>query len=218
MRLLGITDLHGQQEMLEQILRHAGAADVILLGGDLTNFGTSLIAVKMVEIAQATGAQVFAVAGNCDSPEIDSTLRRLGVSLFHQGVVYEEVGFLGVSAMPPWHGTMYELSEEEIAQSLQDGYRQVEQTSLQVVLAHPPPYDTPLDLTARGEHVGSRALRQFIEEHQPTLVVCGHIHEARGTARLGQTVVVNCGSAMDGRYAQIDLEPDGQVQVQLRRV
>ncbi len=217
MRLLGITDLHGQQDMLRQILHHAGAADVILLGGDLTNFGTALIAVKMVEIAQATGARVLAVAGNCDSPEIDSALRRLGVSLFHQGVVIEEVGFLGVSAMPPWHGTMYELSEDQIAQSLQDGWHQVQEAPVQVVVSHPPPYDTPVDLTARGEHVGSRALREFILEHEPALVVCGHIHEARGVAQLGSTVVVNCGPGMDGRYAVIDLEPDGTVNVELRR-
>ena len=42
--------------------------------------------------------------------------------------------------------------------------------------------------------VGSHAVRDAIENVQPVLALCGHIHESRGTASLGRTLVVNPGS------------------------
>jgi len=67
-----------------------------------------------------------------------------------------------------------------------------------VYVCHTPPSDTPLDLMPRGRHVGSRALRAFIEQHQPPLTLHGHIHEApelSGTyiTRIGATWCINPG-------------------------
>jgi uncharacterized protein len=42
--------------------------------------------------------------------------------------------------------------------------------------------------------VGSTAVRQVIEEHQPLLGVHGHVHESGGERRIGETVCVNPGS------------------------
>jgi hypothetical protein len=47
-------------------------------------------------------------------------------------------------------------------------------------------------------------------------VICGHIHEARGQAKIGNTVVVNCGPARDGNYAVAEVGDD--VRVELKRV
>ena len=47
-----------------------------------------------------------------------------------------------------------------------------------VLVSHSPPRDTRCDLTAMGTHVGSRALRGYIERHQPPLLLSGHIHES----------------------------------------
>lgn len=54
-----------------------------------------------------------------------------------------------------------------------------------IMLFHAPPRDTCLDCivappTARDEvlHVGSVAIRQFIEENQPRITLHGHIHES----------------------------------------
>lgn len=46
-----------------------------------------------------------------------------------------------------------------------------------VYLFHSPPYNTCADLTDKGKHVGSVAIRQFIETYQPYLTLHGHIHE-----------------------------------------
>jgi Icc-related predicted phosphoesterase len=75
---------------------------------------------------------------------------------------------------------------------------------------HCPPFDTPLDLAPEldktlkpvvgsgGEvnmiHVGSKAVRHSIEKFKPFLGLHGHIHEARGFAKIGRTLCINPGS------------------------
>ena len=46
-----------------------------------------------------------------------------------------------------------------------------------VYVIHAPPNRTNLDQIANGEHVGSFAVREFIEKNQPYLTLHGHIHE-----------------------------------------
>lgn len=219
MRMVCITDLHGDPASLDRILSHAGPADVVLLGGDITSFGTPNAAESLARQAMQHGAQVLAVAGNCDSAEIDARLADLGMSLFGRGVMLQGVGLYGVSAMPPWTGTMYELSEDEIGAALRAGRGQLAQPQLEIVLSHTPPRGTNLDRTRRGEHVGSLAVRQFVEQVQPALLLCGHIHEARGIDRLGATTIVNCGPAYEGHYAvaDVDADVDADVRVELVR-
>jgi uncharacterized protein len=210
MRLLAAADIHGETGIFSRILDGAAGVDVILLGGDLTHFGSPDDAQAVVRLAEATGAKVLAVAGNCDSAQIDARLDELGVGLLRRGVVHENVGFIGLSAMPPWRSSMYHFSEEELAEILDAGHRQVAQAEWLVVLSHAPPRGTRLDRVFLGRHVGSVALGEFIERVQPELVVCGHIHEARGVAELGRAIVVNCGTAAKGSYARIELS-DGRV-------
>jgi Icc-related predicted phosphoesterase len=66
-----------------------------------------------------------------------------------------------------------------------------------------------------GRHVGSKALRAFVDRTEPSLVVCGHIHERRGIERIGRTTLVNCGQASKGHYALVDVETE--IGVELRR-
>jgi Icc-related predicted phosphoesterase len=216
MKLLGITDLHGSPAALERILTDAGPVDLILLGGDLTNFGSPDDAEGLVRRAQATGAKVLAVAGNCDSTEIDRRLVELGVSLMGRGLIHEGVGLHGLSAMPPWRSDMYQLTEDELAEALRAGYAQITGAEHHVLLSHPPPHGGKLDCTSGSKHVGSTAVRRFIDEARPELVVCGHIHEARGVQKLGPTTAVNCGPATAGFYALAEL--GDKLKVELHRV
>jgi len=67
-----------------------------------------------------------------------------------------------------------------------------------IFVLHSPPRDTLCDVMAGGHHVGSRAIRRFVETHQPPLVLSGHIHESPRVSgawkdTLGRTIVVNPG-------------------------
>ena len=62
--------------------------------------------------------------------------------------------------------------------------------------------------------MGSHALGAFVAREQPDLVLCGHIHEARGEDAVGRSRVVNPGPVADGRYALVEIE-DGALDVAL---
>jgi Icc-related predicted phosphoesterase len=100
-----------------------------------------------------------------------------------------------------------------------------------VFLFHSPPYQTNLDRadidgrtvdhTPMDPHVGSIAIRRFIEERQPLLTLHGHVHESvRLTGswkdRIGRTVMVS--AAHDGAelaLVRIDLEDPGSAEREL---
>jgi len=81
------------------------------------------------------------------------------------------------------------------------------------VVAHSPPIYTKLDVAYFGGHVGSPSLRRFIEQNQPSVVFCGHIHEARGIDYIGDTLVANIGPARHDYCAIVGF--NGKVEVQL---
>ena len=61
-------------------------------------------------------------------------------------------------------------------------------------MVHFPPFETKLDEYAPGKHVGSPALRTWVEGVQPCYLFCGHIHETAGMSDLlGATQMINVG-------------------------
>jgi Icc-related predicted phosphoesterase len=67
-----------------------------------------------------------------------------------------------------------------------------------VCVFHGPPHGTACDQIAGGVHVGSRAVRAFLERAKPVLSLHGHIHESPAVSgafadRVGATVCVNPG-------------------------
>lgn len=63
---------------------------------------------------------------------------------------------------------------------------------------HSPPFNSNLDLTHRGLHVGSKSIRSFIEREQPPLTLHGHIHESPQVSGswkewVGSTLCINPG-------------------------
>ncbi len=91
-----------------------------------------------------------------------------------------------------------------------------------IFLFHTPPYETELDRAALDGkmyehvaldvHVGSAAVRRFIEQRQPLVTLHGHVHEAarlsgQWKARLGRTVCIN--GAHDGpELALVRFDPE----------
>jgi Icc-related predicted phosphoesterase len=142
-----------------------------------------------------------------DSPAIDARLADLGVSVDGRGAVLGDVGVFGVSAAPksPLH-TPYELEDEELKRRIEAGFEAVQDARVKIFCPHAPPKDTACDRLRRGEHVGSAVVREFVELRQPDLVLCGHIHEARGVDEIGTARIVNPGPVAAGHYAVVDVD------------
>jgi Icc-related predicted phosphoesterase len=206
MKILALTDIHGAYALAAEIIA-AVPSDVVIIGGDLTTVGSVKEAEEAIRLFQSSGAgTLLCVSGNMDLPQHDQMEERLGVSLNGRGVKVGNVGFFGVSAAPksPLH-TPYELTEEELSSRISAGYARVRECASTVFVPHAPPYGTKVDIIHAGLHVGSTAVRDFIEEEKPSVVVCGHIHEARGQDVLEGSRIVNCGPAFNGFYAEIEI-------------
>ncbi|MDP2926510.1 MAG: metallophosphoesterase [Nanoarchaeota archaeon] len=77
-----------------------------------------------------------------------------------------------------WQGIQFR--EEDKTDSIQkdlEGVLFISNSRNSVYIFHTPPNNTPLDITKDGKHVGSFAIRYFIEKYQPFLTLHGHIHE-----------------------------------------
>lgn len=72
-----------------------------------------------------------------------------------------------------------------------------------ILISHNPPYGY-VDKACNGKHVGSKIILDAIKRYQPKYVFCGHIHEAKGKAKIGNTIVYNLGS--NGDYIVVDTE------------
>ncbi len=206
MLVVAVTDVHGDskaaEELAERIVKMEREPDAIFIAGDITNFGSARVAEKVLRPLLELGIPIVAVHGNCDGRDVPEYLEELGISAHDRRVEVRGIGVVGIggSNITPFH-TIWELSEEEIEAILRRNYRAGD-----VILSHVPPYGTKVDLTRSGIHVGSKALRKFIWENKPPLVITGHIHEARGVDKVNGSLVVNPGPLFRGYYALVEIE------------
>jgi uncharacterized protein len=159
------------------------------------------------------GMPCFVNAGNDDPPEIDDVIESSSRVEFLEGRVVElpgglELASCGFANITPWHCPR-DVEEDELAERLEAVASRVAAPESAIFNFHCPPYDTQIDQgpvlgddmrmrsTAGGVEmhaVGSTACRAVIERYQPLLGFHGHLHESRGTFKLGRTVCINPGS------------------------
>jgi Icc-related predicted phosphoesterase len=74
-----------------------------------------------------------------------------------------------------------------------------------ILVTHSPPYGICDDgiYPFETRHYGSRALRARVEEVQPQIHICGHIHEGYGRRIIGPTRVANV-ARMDAHYRPVN--------------
>ncbi|MDK2982746.1 MAG: uncharacterized protein PWP19_224 [Thermococcaceae archaeon] len=206
MRIIAVTDIHGRDNRVKEFLEHIKDEefDLIMIAGDITHFGGKETAYNILKEFIGFGKLFYAVMGNCDGRDVLELLEELNVSLHDKRVEFNGVGIVGIggSNITPF-STIWEFSEEEIWEILTKNYQDGD-----IVLSHVPPKNTKVDKTLVGTHAGSKSLRKFIEEKQPPLVICGHIHEGTGIDRIGETLIVNPGPLAKGHYATIDFDEE----------
>lgn len=202
MRFIAVGDIHMDWANLARI-PEIDTADLLLVTGDLTNFGTATDAATVLAAIRQYNPNLLALAGNLDQPEVNDLLADHGISLHGIGRRYGEIALCGVggSNPTPFH-TPNEFAEPELAALLTQGHGPVQGNTL-LLVTHAPPRQTLTDRLPNGVHVGSSAVRDFIEAHQPAIAICGHIHEARAVDRLGRTTIINPGMLKDGGYVVI---------------
>jgi uncharacterized protein len=196
-------DIHGDIDKLERMAELMDAVDLVLLVGDLTNFGRAAEAAAVVERVARSNQNILAVPGNCDYPEVERYLSERGMNLDGRHRMIGGVVFagLGASLYSPSRGTPNEVSDEVLAERLEQIAAALPIDRRLVLVSHQPPLQTVNDRVREGLHVGSASVRRFIETQRPLVCFTGHIHEGIGQDMIGDTAVVNPGPFYQGRFA-----------------
>jgi Icc-related predicted phosphoesterase len=105
MRLLCLSDIHGEVAGLSEILADSSGIDAIVVAGDITHLGGYAEAGAVLAPLQASGIRVLAVAGNMDGDGVRQLLGERGIDLHGRGITIGGVGFMGLQqwrqALPP---------------------------------------------------------------------------------------------------------------------
>jgi uncharacterized protein len=177
------------------------------------------------EKLRGTGIRIFVCPGNDDEMEVDDVIRRSDVVELGEGRVLEIDGFsmisTGWSNHTPWN-THREETEEKLGERIEAMASQLPDASKAIFNLHCPPFKSGLDeapaidadlrLLHGGRAlrpVGSTAVREAIEKHQPMISLHGHIHESKGAVKIGKTLSINPGSSYEegmlmGAIVQLD--------------
>lgn len=204
MRIIAFGDIHMEYGALEAV-SGLSDADLVIVTGDLTNFGNREAAHQVISAIRTINSNIYAQPGNLDDASVMIYLNELGINLHGKGFLFNDIGVFGAGGSNPTpFNTPTEFAEEEIGRLLNQGHSAVAQARIRIMVSHAPPHNTAADLISNGMHVGSKAVREFIERVQPDFCLTGHIHEARSVDRIGRTVILNPG--MFGKGGWIDLQ------------
>jgi Icc-related predicted phosphoesterase len=217
MKILAVADFHGDLEASKRAAVKAKTigATVVVVCGDITHFGSVKDAEKVLSSLTALRTSVLYVPGNCDPPALADEEIENATLVHGKCFTVGNLSFVGAGTIPidRVHPSPLEVSDNEIFAALTQGSKRCNPQRSIIVVAHSPPANTKLDKAYFGGHVGSYNLRRFIEENQPSVAFCGHIHEARGIDYIGKTVIVNTGPARHGCCATADFNEETDVRL-----
>ncbi|HSE48310.1 MAG TPA: metallophosphoesterase [Terriglobales bacterium] len=199
MRIAAIADLHFSPQSYDRIReamqRVRDEADVLVLAGDLTNFGKPEEMESLLNALVRLRIPIVAVLGNHDyesgkQEELIKMMSTEGVKVL-DGTAYERdgVGFAGTKGFPGGfgRGVLTAFGEPEVKAFVQaslDETMKLERALMQlraekrVAVVH---YSPVVD-TVRGEpeqifpYLGSSRLAEVIDRHACNLVIHGHAH------------------------------------------
>lgn len=160
----------------------------------------------------------FVCPGNDDIFKVDEVIARSSVVEQGEARVIDLDGLtmvsMGWTNPTPWK-TYREAPEEKLRERIERMVEKVPDLRRAIFNFHAPPYGSNLDEAPALDEdmkylhggramrpVGSKAVREAIAEHQPLLSLHGHIHESKGTIRLGKTLAVNPGSTYEDGVLQ----------------
>jgi hypothetical protein len=182
------------------------------------------------ERLKGSGTKCYISPGNDDTLAIDPIIQSSNYVECPEGKVVmiddqHEMISCGYSNMTPWNCPR-DISEEELGEKIASMASQVHDMERCLFNLHCPPYNTTIDQAPKLDKdlnpsvqpgggfemapAGSTAVRDAIQKHHPLLALHGHIHESKGTFKIGRTLCLNPGSEYAERVLRgVLLDIDG---------
>jgi len=209
-RMNGFYPWRASPEMVEELRQHEELRAQIFERVIVEDF-RRWIGLADAKLA-STEVRAYVIPGNDDPWSIDQLLEGSPAVVPCDGRItrigtHELLSFAW-SNRTPWN-SYRELDEDDLYRRLRTLSDRLETPQTAIFNVHVPPFDSGLDMAPELDQtlrpvlgggqprmipVGSKAVRQIIEEVQPLLTLHGHIHESQGIKRIGRTVAINPGS------------------------
>ena len=191
MKVLALSDTHGNEDMVRRLADEAEKNDVdlVLIAGDISEFGE--IGKNMIGPFLAKGKKVVFVAGNHDAPGIAEFLTEKYkiTNVQNHAIIQEDVGIFGCGGANI--GINF-TSEKEMHHYLTKGFGYVSAADKKIMLTHMHPKG---GLIEKFSFPGSESVTRAIYELKPDIHICGHIHEIEGfEEKIGKTHIFCVGS------------------------
>jgi len=192
MRILSFGDIHGDRSLAERLAKRAEDehVDLVVICGDFTYFDQEPRGIIGPFLERKK--KVLVVPGNHDSFVTHELLKQTYPvrDLHGYSAKYQDVGFFGCGKA---NIGLERLDEAEIHETLKKAHRHISYLKTQVMVTHIHPSGTRMAKMTSFFPVSS-GLRKAIEELQPKIALCSHVHEAEGMEeRIGKTRVINVG-------------------------
>jgi Icc-related predicted phosphoesterase len=220
MRVLLVSDLHYSLKQLDWVVRVADEFDMVVIAGDMLSIASAVepdaqIAVVLEYLARiATKTTLAACSGNHDLNTENQFGERAAVWLdaarangIHTDGSTVATDDVLISVFPWWDGPKTRaLVDEAFA-----GDAELVGDRLWIWVYHAPPDASPTSWTGKRNY-GDADLNAWIEQYEPALVLCGHVHQApfmdggAWSHRLGNTWVVNSGQERGPVPAHVEID------------
>lgn len=218
MRLLLTADLHYQLRQVDWLIQAASGFDAVVIAGDHLDGALNvpgevqIAALKASFRAIASATPLLLCSGNHDlnarNASGEKTADWLAALRSDRLTVDGDSRVIGdtlFTVCPWWDGpdarAQVEQLLEQAAANRRDDW---------VWVYHAPPQG-PLSWTGK-RHFGDPLLPALIERHQPSVVLCGHIHEApfrrdgSWVERIGRTWLFNAGRQIGAVPARVEID------------
>lgn len=199
MRILAFSDLHRDLDQAARLTEMSRDADIVIGAGDFASIHDGLQ--ETIDALSGIETPTVLVAGNnerLDDLRAATASWPAATVLHGDSVELDGQTFFGLGGGIPvtpwdWSFDVEESEAERLLADLPEGA---------VLVVHSPPKGH-CDEAGSGLSLGSKAILKAIEDKQPVLAVCGHIHESWGReSQVGATQITNLGPA--GRYFDLD--------------
>jgi Icc-related predicted phosphoesterase len=189
-KILAFSDLHRDLDQAATLVEMSAEADVVIGAGDFASVHEGLG--ETIDALASIETPAILVPGNNETEEAlrEAASPWEAATVLHGGAAtIDGIEFFGLGAgipVTPWDWS-FDLDDGAATAMLGDC------PDGAVLVLHSPPRGH-CDTNGGGDHFGSAALLEGIEEKRPRLAVCGHIHESWGCeSQVGETPVRNLG-------------------------
>jgi Icc-related predicted phosphoesterase len=190
MKLLAFSDLHRDLVQAARLVEMSADADVVIGAGDFASVheGLEETIAALAPIEKPT----VLVPGNNETEEAlrKATAGWDAATVLHgEAATIDDAEFFGLGAGVPVTPWDWSFDLDDAAAGAMMGNC----PAGAILVLHSPPKGH-CDANGGGDHFGSPALLEGVEEKHPRIAVCGHIHESWGCeSRIGDTPVRNLG-------------------------